>query len=53
MVVFAIHRQESAMGVHVPHCPEALSHLPPHPIPQGCPGAPALSALFYASNLDW
>ena len=36
----------------VPH-PEPLSHLPPHPIPQGCPSAPALSALFHASNLDW
>ena len=33
--------------------PEPPSHLPPHPIPQGCPSAPALSALFHASNLDW
>ena len=29
------------------------SHLPPHPTPLGCPSAPALSALFHASNLDW
>ena len=29
------------------------AHLPPHPIPLGCPSAPALSALFHASNLDW
>ena len=36
----------------VPH-PETLSHLPPHPIPQGCPSALALSALVYASNLGW
>ena len=36
----------------VPH-PEPPSHLPPHPIPQGCPSAPALSALFHASNLHW
>ena len=36
----------------VPH-PEPPSHLPPHPIPLGCPSAPALSALFHASNLDW
>ena len=36
----------------VPH-PEPPSHLPPHPIPQGCPSAPALSALFHASNLEW
>ena len=35
-----------------PH-PEPLSHLPPHPIPLGCPSALALSALFRASNLDW
>ena len=33
--------------------PEPLSHLPPHPIPQGHPSAPALSPLSHASNLDW
>ena len=33
--------------------PEAHSHLPPHPIPQGCPSALALRALSHASNLDW
>src|SRR5574337_1314356 len=27
--------------------------LPPHPIPQGHPSAPALSTLFHALNLDW
>ena len=36
----------------VPHH-EPPSHLPPHPIPQGHPRAPALSALSHASNLDW
>ena len=36
----------------VPH-PEPPSHLSRHPIPQRCPGAPALSALFHALNLDW
>ena len=36
----------------VPH-PEPHSHLPPHPISQGCPNAPALSTLSHASNLDW
>ena len=36
----------------VPH-PEHPSHLPPNPIPLVCPSAPALSALFHASNLDW
>ena len=34
-------------------CRPSPSHLPPHPIPQGCPSALALSALFHASNLDW
>ena len=36
----------------VPH-PEPPSHLPPHPIPQGHPSAPALSTLSLALNLDW
>ena len=37
-----------------PPChPEPSSHLPPHPIPLGCPSASVLSALFHASNLDW
>ena len=41
----------------VPH-PEPLSHLPPHPIPQGHPSAPALSTLSNAwyrwcFKIDW
>ena len=40
----------------VPHAwtrrPKASSHLPLHPIPLGHPSALALSALFYALNLD-
>ena len=36
----------------VPH-PEPISHLPPHPITQGHPSAPALSILSHALNLDW
>ena len=36
----------------VPHL-DPLSHLPPHSIPQGHPGAPALSTLSHALNLDW
>ena len=36
----------------VPH-PNPPSYLPPHPIPQGHPSAPALSTLSHASNLDW
>ena len=33
--------------------PEPSSHLPPHPIPQSHPSAPALSTLSHASSLDW
>ena len=35
-------------------CPPSWtpSHLP-HPIPWGCPSAPALSPPFHALNLDW
>jgi len=36
----------------VPHS-EPPSHLPPHPIPQGHPSAPAPSILYHALNLDW
>ena len=32
---------------------ESPSHLPPHPIPLGCPRAPALRALLHVSNLHW
>ena len=37
-------------------CPPILnpgSLLPPHPIPLGCPRAPALSALLHELNLHW
>ena len=40
------------MGIHVSPGPVSPSHLPAHPIPQGCPSTPALSALFQALNLD-
>ena len=43
-MVFAIHRHESAMGVHVSLILNLPSHFPPHPIPQGHPSALALSA---------
>ena len=36
----------------VPHL-ETPSHLPPYPIPQGHPSAPALSTLSHTLNLDW
>ena len=37
---------------YVPH-PEPLSDLPPHHILVGHLSAPALSAMYHASNLDW
>ena len=53
LVVFAIHRHESAMGVHVSHHPEPPSHLPLFPLPLGCSRAPALGALLHVSNMHW
>ena len=51
VVVFAICWHELAMGVHV--FPSwTPSHLPPYPIPQGRPSAPALSTPTHASNVD-
>ena len=35
------------------HHPEPPSHFPPHPIPLGCPRAPALGAQLHTSNLHW
>ena len=49
-MVFAIHQHDSATGARVPPS-WTPSHLPPHPIPQGCPRALALGALLHASNL--
>ena len=52
-MVFAIHQHKLATGIHV-SCPSwAPSHLPPHSVPLGCPRAPALNALLYASNSHW
>ena len=50
---FAIYQHESATGIRVSSPPEPPSHLPPHPIPLGYPGAPALGALLHALNLHW
>ena len=36
-----------------PHHPEPPSHLPPYCFHLGCSRAPALGALFHASNLHW
>ena len=37
----------------VPHPEPPPTSLPPHPVPQGRPSAPALSALFHELNLHW
>ena len=52
-MVFAPHQQESATGIHASPQPEHPSRLPPHPIPLGCPRAPALGALLHASSVRW
>ena len=52
-MVFAIYQHETAAGIHVSSPPELPSHLPPHPIPLGCPRAPAWGALLHALNLHW
>ena len=51
MVVSTIHWHEAAMSAYVSHHPEPLH--PPHPIPLGCPRAPALGSLLHSSNLHW
>ena len=53
VMVFAIHQHELATGTHVSPSPEPSSHLPPHPIPLGCPRMPGLGPLPHASNLRW
>ena len=52
-MVFAIHKHELAVGIHV--FPPFPNPLPPpsHPVPLDCSRAPALGALLYASNLHW
>ena len=40
-----------SQGYICPHHPELPSHLPPYPIPLGCPRALTLCALPHASNL--
>ena len=49
---FAIHWHESAM-VYMCSPSWTPSNLPPYPILQGHPSAPALSTLSHALNLDW
>ena len=53
VMVFVMHQHESATDIHVSPYSETPSHLPPHPILLGCPGAPALDALLHALNLCW
>ena len=44
MVAFAIYWHELATDVHVSLHPKPRSHLPPHPIPLGCPSVQGLKA---------
>ena len=53
VIGFAIHQHELAIRIRVTPHPESPSHLPPHPIPLGCPRKPALGALLLASNSHW
>ena len=41
------------MATHVFHLSWTLFHLSSHPIPLGCPRAPAMCALFHVSNWHW
>ena len=50
---FAIHQHELPQVYMCPFHPETPSHIPPHPIPLGCPRALALVALLHAWNLHW
>ena len=52
-MAFGIHQYEFVTGTHVSSHPESPFHLPPRPIPLGCPRALALGALLHASNLHW
>ena len=49
-MVSAIHQHESTMVTHVFHLSWTPFHLSSHPIPLGCPRAPALCALFHVLN---
>ena len=44
---------KSATGIHMSPPSQTSSHLPPHPIPLGCPRALTLGSLLHASNLHW
>ena len=45
-MAFAMYQHESVAGIYVSSLPEPPSHLPPHPIPLGCPRAPVLFAFI-------
>ena len=52
-MVSALHLHESAIGIYMALPLEPLSHLPPHPTPLGCHGAPALGSLHHTANFHW
>ena len=47
-MVFAIHQNEMAMGIHVTPYPKSPCNLPPYAVPLGCPRAPAFGTLLHA-----
>ena len=52
VMVFAIHQHASATVIRMSPILNPPSHLPPHPIPLGCPRALALGALW-SLKLVW
>jgi len=52
VVVFAIHRLQSAMGIYVSPLLNPLFLLPPHPIPLGCPRALAVYIFLFFQTVN-
>ena len=52
-MVYAIHRHEMAIGIHMSPPFYTLSHLPPPLTPPGCHRALALGSLHHTANSHW
>ena len=53
VVLPCINKNQPDWCTCVPPILSPRSHLPPYPIPLGCPRASALGALLHTSNLHW